>query len=74
MIMYCMMVGLNYHKKIVSKGVGKMRIFIERDTVIADTTIKGIEFDIADDVVWIQIKDNYVCVDKEDLHMVLKLL
>lgn len=51
-----------------------MKVYIKRDIVIADTTVNGVEFDIADDVVWIQIKDNYVCIDKNDLLKILKLL
>jgi hypothetical protein len=52
----------------------KLKVLIEREITISDETVKGIEFDIANDVVWIQIKDNYVCVDKNDLSKVLKLL
>jgi hypothetical protein len=51
-----------------------MLVLIKEDITISDKTVDGIEFDIWEDKVWIQIKDNYVMVTKEELSKVLKLL
>lgn len=51
-----------------------MKILFEKDTYISDNTIRGVEFDVRGETVWIQIKDNYVQVNKEELSKVLRLL
>jgi hypothetical protein len=55
----------------------KIKVLVEKDITSSEQEsvyINGVEFDIRDDKVWIQIGYNYVGVEKEELSKILKLL
>jgi hypothetical protein len=71
--------SLTEYKKFLLKGEKKMKIkvLVEKDITSSEQEsvyINGVEFDIRDDKVWIQIGYNYVGVEKEELSKILKLL